>query len=44
VLAEARVVKQGRRQVFGEIMIRAEGSDELAAHITTTWTVIAPAR
>jgi len=43
VLAEARLVKQGRRQVFGEILIRAEGSDDLATHITTTWTVIAPA-
>lgn len=42
VLAEARIVKRGRRQVFGEILIRAEGSEELAAHITTTWTVIAP--
>ncbi|MDO9707744.1 PaaI family thioesterase [Paracraurococcus lichenis] len=43
VLAEARIVKRGRRQVFGEILIRAEGSEELATHITTTWTVIAPA-
>ena len=44
VLAEARLVKRGRRQVFGEIMIRAEGSDDLATHITTTWAVIAPTR
>jgi uncharacterized protein (TIGR00369 family) len=44
VLAEARVVKQGRRMVFGEIMIRAEGSAEIATHITTTWAVIAPSR
>jgi uncharacterized protein (TIGR00369 family) len=42
VLAEARIVKRGKRQVFGEVLIRAEGSEELATHITTTWTVIAP--
>jgi len=42
VLAEARVVKRGRRMVFGEILLRAEGSAEIATHITTTWTVIAP--
>jgi acyl-coenzyme A thioesterase PaaI-like protein len=29
--------------VFGEILLRAEGSEELAAHVTTTWAVIAPA-
>ncbi|MBX9701591.1 MAG: PaaI family thioesterase [Acetobacteraceae bacterium] len=40
VIAEARVVKRGRRAVFGEVLIRAEGSDDIATHITTTWTVI----
>lgn len=44
VLAEARIVKRGKRQVFGEVLLRAEGSEELAAHVTTTWTVLAPAR
>jgi uncharacterized protein (TIGR00369 family) len=44
VLAEARIVKRGKRMLFGEILIRAEGTDDLAAHVTTTWTVIAPAR
>ena len=43
VLAEARLVKRGRRMVFGEIMIRAEDSEEVAVHVTTTWAVIAPA-
>jgi uncharacterized protein (TIGR00369 family) len=42
VLAEARVVKRGRRMIFGEILLRAEGSEEIATHITTTWAVIAP--
>ncbi len=43
VLAEARIVKRGKRMIFGDILIRAEGSEELATHITTTWAVIAPA-
>lgn len=44
VLAEARIVKRGRRMVFGEILLRAEASDDIAVHITTTWAVIAPAK
>ncbi len=40
VLAEARVVKRGRRMVFAEVLMRAEGSDDLAAHVTTTWAAI----
>jgi uncharacterized protein (TIGR00369 family) len=44
VLAEARLVKRGRRMVFGEILLRGEGSEEIVAHVTTTWAVIAPGR
>ncbi|SDB45390.1 PaaI family thioesterase [Belnapia rosea] len=44
VLAEARIVKRGKRMVFGEILLRAEGSEEPAVHVTTTWAVIAPGR
>lgn len=40
VIAEARIVKRGRRAIFGEVLIRAEDSDEIATHVTTTWTVI----
>jgi hypothetical protein len=29
--------------VFGEILMRPEGSEETAVHVTTTWAVIAPA-
>ncbi len=43
VLAEARVLKRGRRMVFGEILMRREGAEEVSVHVTTTWTVIAPA-
>ncbi len=43
VLAEARIVKRGKRMLFGEILLRAENSEETAVHVTTTWAVIAPA-
>ncbi len=43
-IAEARVVKRGRRMIFGEILMRSEGSEETAVHVTTTWAVIAPAK
>ena len=43
VLAESRIVKRGKRMLFGEILIRAEDSDEVAVHVTTTWAVITPA-
>lgn len=42
VLAEARIVKRGKRMLFGEILIRAEDSEEVAVHVTTTWAVITP--
>ncbi|MCO6419473.1 PaaI family thioesterase [Siccirubricoccus sp. KC 17139] len=44
VLAEARLIKRGKRMVYGEILLRAEGSEELCAHITTHWAVITPSR
>jgi uncharacterized protein (TIGR00369 family) len=43
VLAEARIVKRGKRMLFGEILLRAEGSEETAVHATTMWAVITPA-
>lgn len=42
VLAEARLLKRGKRMVFGEVLLRAEGAAEVSAHVTTTWVVIAP--
>ena len=44
VLAEARIVKRGRRMVFGEILMRPEGSEDIAVHVTTSWVVIAPGK
>lgn len=41
-IAEARLIKRGKRMVFGEVLIRAEGSEEVATHVTATWAVIAP--
>jgi uncharacterized protein (TIGR00369 family) len=43
VLAEANIVKRGRRMIFGEVRLRAEDEAELCVHVTTSWTVIAPA-
>lgn len=42
VLAAARILKRGRRMVFGEVLLRAEASDEVAVHVTTSWVVIVP--
>lgn len=42
LIAEARIVKAGKRMIFGEILIFAEGSDRPAVHVTTHWVVIGP--
>lgn len=42
VLAEARVLKRGRI-IVGEVLIRAEASEEIAAHVTTSWAAVSPA-
>ena len=42
VLAEARLLKRGKRMVFGEVLLRAEAGEEVSAHVTTSWVVIAP--
>lgn len=42
VLAAARILKRGKRMVFGEVLLRAEASDEVAVHVTTSWVVIVP--
>jgi len=44
LIAEARVVKAGKRMIYGDILIFAEGHDRPAVHVTTHWVVIAPAR
>jgi uncharacterized protein (TIGR00369 family) len=42
VLAEARLIKLGKRLAVGEIGIRSDGEDELVAHATCTYSI--PAR
>jgi uncharacterized protein (TIGR00369 family) len=37
VLAEARVIKRGRTLSYGEVLLRAEGAADPAAHVTTSW-------
>ena len=44
VLGEARLLKRGKRMVFGEVLLRAESAAEVSAHVTTSWAVIAPGR
>lgn len=42
VLAEARLLKRGRI-IVGEVMIRSETEEEVAAHVTTSWAAVSPA-
>ena len=37
VLAEVRVVRQGRTGVYAEVWMRAEGEEKPCAHATSTW-------
>ncbi len=41
VLAEARLLKRGRI-IVGEVLIRSEGSSDIAAHVTTSWAAVTP--
>ena len=43
VLAEARILKRGRI-IVGEVLIRSEASADVAAHVTTSWAAVSPAR
>jgi uncharacterized protein (TIGR00369 family) len=42
LLADARLMKVGKRLVVGEVTILSEGSDEAVAHVTSTYSI--PAR
>jgi uncharacterized protein (TIGR00369 family) len=39
LVAEARLIKLGRRLAVGEIGIRSDGADELVAHGTSTYSI-----
>ena len=44
VICAARVIKPGRRLVFGEATLTADGSDQPSAHATMTYALAPPAR
>jgi uncharacterized protein (TIGR00369 family) len=39
LLAEARLIKLGKRLAVGEIVVRSDGADELVAHATSTYSI-----
>lgn len=39
LLAEARLLKLGKRLAVGEVVIRSEGAEEPAAHVTSTYSI-----
>jgi len=39
LLAEARLLKLGKRLAVAEVAIRSEGEDELVAHATATYSI-----
>lgn len=39
LIAEARLIKLGKRLAVGEVGIRSDGEDELVAHITSTYSI-----
>jgi len=39
VLAEARILKMGKRLAYGEILLFSEGDDQPVAHVTGTYSI-----
>jgi uncharacterized protein (TIGR00369 family) len=39
-LAEARVLRLGKTLAFAEVAVRADGRDEIVAHVTTTYAIL----
>ena len=39
LLAEARLIKLGKRLAVGEVSIRSDGEDDLVAHVTSTYSI-----
>jgi uncharacterized protein (TIGR00369 family) len=39
LLAEARLLKLGKQLAVGEVAIRADGGDEIVAHVTSTYSI-----
>ena len=39
LLAEARLLKLGRRLAVGEVVVRSDGIEEAVAHVTSTYSI-----
>jgi uncharacterized protein (TIGR00369 family) len=39
LLADARLIKLGKRLAVGEVGIRSDGDNDLAAHVTSTYSI-----
>jgi uncharacterized protein (TIGR00369 family) len=39
LIADARLMKVGKRLAVGEVVIRSEGQDEPVAHVTSTYSI-----
>ncbi len=39
LIADARLLRVGRRLIYGEVTIRSEGEDEPVAHVTSTYSI-----
>ncbi len=39
LIADARLLRVGRRSAYGEVTIRSEGADEPVAHATSTYSI-----
>ncbi len=39
LLAEAKLIKLGKRLAVGEVALRSDGDDELVAHVTSTYSI-----
>ena len=42
IVAEARLIKPGGRSLFGEVLIRRAGVEEVCVHVTTSWVRPSP--
>jgi uncharacterized protein (TIGR00369 family) len=44
LVADARLIKLGKRLAVGEVGIRSDGDDDLVAHVTSTYSIPVKAR
>ena len=39
MIAEARILKLGKRLAYGDVLLYSEGEDEPVAHVTGTYSI-----